>query len=342
MRRMNLTAAVLALFVSILPAQDKTSAQFGARPALQEPLPPSLPTELRFRGQHSLTFKLENGQYTNYDSLQGQPPGQKRVLTVERFTPESVILHRTDYGNYPSTATYSGPTGDNGNSLSGDGWEITWGAALEILPKSDVDAQQRLIANIPCDASTLVPTQQAAERAESLIEASNPAKATCWLRIAAKQGDSEAQGVLAAILYKGIGVPVNLPEAAVWAQKASAQNYYLGERVLYLMYESGQGKPKDSAKAEYWRAKAQQDKLASVMAEQEEQEQARQRAVAQGRQNAQAGFTMLGLLLRAFSTDSDSSQSSGPDGLDRYNGLKDACGLGDSQACNQIGAPPPE
>jgi len=99
----------------------------------------SLPSMMHFRGQHSLTFILENGQYINYSTLQGQRPGQKRVLTIEKFTPELIVLHRTDYGDYPSTTVYSGKPGDNGNSLSGSGWKLTWGSALNDLPGCDAE-----------------------------------------------------------------------------------------------------------------------------------------------------------------------------------------------------------
>src|ERR1700687_3190805 len=49
-------------------------------------------------------------------------PGQwneKRVFAVESFTRESFIIHRTDYGSYPLTATYIGLMSDDGNSVSG-------------------------------------------------------------------------------------------------------------------------------------------------------------------------------------------------------------------------------
>ena len=98
---------------------------------------------MHFCASHCLTFTLENGQYTNYSSVGSQRPGQKRVFKVESFTPESVIIRRTDYGDYPSTNLYTGPMGDNGNSLTGNGWKITWGTALNALPQSDEERAAR-------------------------------------------------------------------------------------------------------------------------------------------------------------------------------------------------------
>lgn len=195
--------------------------------------------------------------------------------------------------------------------------------------------------NVPCDASSHISIAEANERAEQLMEANDLVSATCWLRIGAKQGDAEAEGSLATILYRGIGVPVNVPEAAIWAEKASAQNYFLGEHVMSLMYASGNGKPKDPAKAEFWRARYEKDKLASERAQQQAQEAQRQRAQAQAQQNQEAGMLMLQLLLGAFSADSDSRGSTfGPN---RYDENKSGCAAGYSSACARIGGtPPPE
>jgi hypothetical protein len=85
---------------------------------------------------------LENGQFTNYTNLLSQW-NEKRVFAVERFRRELVIIHRTDTGSNPLTATYKGRMSDDGNSVSGNGWKITWGAALNTLPKDDKELQER-------------------------------------------------------------------------------------------------------------------------------------------------------------------------------------------------------
>ena len=95
----------------------------------------SLPTAMHLCQQHCFTFTLENGRYAL--SAGGPHNGSVPVMTIERFTRESVIIHRTDTGNFPGTGVYSGRMSDDGNSLSGAGWKITWGAALNSLPGSD-------------------------------------------------------------------------------------------------------------------------------------------------------------------------------------------------------------
>jgi hypothetical protein len=98
------------------------------------------------------TFKWENGQYTNYTNLPGQF-SEKRILTVERFTRDSVIMHRVDFGSYPLTAVVAGKISSDGNTLANGTFHLTsfqgkatditvrvlmtWGTALNSIPGSD-------------------------------------------------------------------------------------------------------------------------------------------------------------------------------------------------------------
>ena len=120
---------------------SSSSAPRGA-PATPEANSIKLPSVIHFCAQHCLTFTLENGQFTNYTNLLSQW-NEKRVFAVERFRRELVIIHRTDTGSNPLTATYKGRMSDDGNSVSGNGWKITWGAALNTLPKDDKELQER-------------------------------------------------------------------------------------------------------------------------------------------------------------------------------------------------------
>jgi TPR repeat protein len=95
----------------------------------------------------------------------------------------------------------------------------------------------------------------------------------CWMRIAAGTGNASAQGILATLLYEGVGIPVNLAEAADLAKKSASQGSFIGEGCLSLIYETGQGLPTDFDKAQFWRAKAEEDKLTAQQAEQREQQQ---------------------------------------------------------------------
>lgn len=114
------------------------AAEDAARPALK------LPSVLHFCAEQCLTFTLENGQFVNYTVDYMNLPGQaneKRVLSVESFTPESVILRRTDYGSHGVTAVYSGPMEPGNNGAHGKGWSIAWGDALASPPGSHEERQ---------------------------------------------------------------------------------------------------------------------------------------------------------------------------------------------------------
>jgi hypothetical protein len=353
----RLTALILAaLSITALRAQDNTAipnqsptvTHIMPRPEILDvPDPPvQLPPVMHLCMGHCFPVMWDKGHYVQFG------PANTGIYTVESFTRESFILHRVDKGNFPLTATLTGKMSEDGNSVpdgqvewtSGNSgksrFKASWGSALGTLAGGDDEAELRGLINIPCDASSHVSINEAHARAEQFMELDDMASAACWLRIGARQGDAEAQGMLASTLYKGIGVPVNIPEAAIWADKSSAQNNFLGEHVLSLMYANGKGKPKDPAKAEFWKARYERDKLANERAQQQAQEAGRQRAQAQVQQNIAEGFLILRLFVGAFSGDSDSRSSSS--GLDRYEGLKAGCAGGSSNSCAQIGAPPPE
>jgi hypothetical protein len=125
-----------------------------------------LPDVMHFCAQHCLTFRLENGQFTNYTNLIGQH-NVKRVFSVERFTPESVIIRRVDTGSHPMTAAYSGRMSPGHNSLSGAGWQVTWGSALNTIAGSDEERDKALAAEAE---AAVAPLKQA------LVEADNRAR----------------------------------------------------------------------------------------------------------------------------------------------------------------------
>ncbi|WP_263374492.1 tetratricopeptide repeat protein [Granulicella aggregans] len=352
----RLAALILAAFsITALGAQDTTATanQPSGRPAHVSAGPrpplvfqteePEVPPVMHLCIARCFPIMWDKDHYINFG------PENTSIYTVERFTRESIVMHRTDKGRFPLTADITGQISEDGNSVvkgkivwtsgnSGSGpFTATWGSAIE----DDQVLGQRRLLHIPCDASSRVSVAEASERAEQLLEANDLTTAICWMRIGATQGDAGAQGALASIFYRGVGVPVNIREAALWAEKASAQGNYLGEHVLSNMYAKGDAKPKDAAKAEYWRAKYEKDKLAHDRAEEEAKEAQRQRAQAQAQQNEEAEILLLRLLVGAFSADSDSGG-----GMPRNNGYGQsvtACHQGFALACGRVGeAPPPE
>jgi hypothetical protein len=102
----------------------------------------AIPKEMHFRAQHSLTFTLESdGSLHNRTNL-GATRNSHRVLSIEKFTPDSVIIHRTDYGDFPRSETMTGHMGPGYNTAVGQGWALSWGDALNELPANDAEAAQ--------------------------------------------------------------------------------------------------------------------------------------------------------------------------------------------------------
>jgi len=303
-----------------------------------------------------------------YGSSMEQParPGGRAALvgtlTVERFGFDGFTIRRNDYGGSTAgfVAVYTGRV--LGNQIAGEvlwSWPGRWNRtptgqwAGTVLEPADYTL---LDPNLACNPFYAISSQEALERGTQAIDAKHADDGVCWLRMAADKGNPTAQGFLAAILYKGIGVPVNLPEAVALAQKAVEGGSYIGERCLWLMYGNGDGLPKDAAKAEYWRGRAELDKLAAIQAEQKaDEELRRQQLDARTLQNQQAqlqasaqqrqvrqniqGLLLLGLMLGAFAAEFDGPSESGGSNpqLDRYNSLERQCRTGaSSYACQQL------
>ena len=101
------------------------------------------PNVLHFCAWHCLTFNLESPrQLMNYTNLPGQS-NERRVLTIERFSYNSVIIRRADTGSYPLKVEYIGRMSDDGSGVSGNNWAMTWGARLNDLPKDDEERDRR-------------------------------------------------------------------------------------------------------------------------------------------------------------------------------------------------------
>jgi hypothetical protein len=90
------------------------------------------------------TLVWEKGHFRNAAAL----PGESETFNVESFTPESVILHRTDYGLHVGEAILTGRISARGNSIV-DGvqrwignsrndheFHAAWGDAINSVPGS--------------------------------------------------------------------------------------------------------------------------------------------------------------------------------------------------------------
>ena len=77
-------------------------------------------------------------------------------------------------------------------------------------------------------------------------------EAALWYRKAAEQGNASAQFYLGQIYDLGKSVATDYNEAAVWYRKAAEQGESLAQLNLGFLYEQGQGVPVDMVQAYKW------------------------------------------------------------------------------------------
>lgn len=80
-------------------------------------------------------------------------------------------------------------------------------------------------------------------------ETKNFTEAAKWFRKLAEAGNPYAQGNLANLHYKGLGVERDWKEAAVWYRKAAESGNAEAQVNLAAMYRDGEGVPQDFAEA---------------------------------------------------------------------------------------------
>ena len=78
------------------------------------------------------------------------------------------------------------------------------------------------------------------------------AEAVHWFRLAADQGDPDAQATLGAMYAMGQGVLQESAEALRWLHLAAAQGHPAAPALLGILYDAGERVPQDSAHAALW------------------------------------------------------------------------------------------
>ncbi len=200
MKAARLTAIALAVIsASVLHAQDNTAAPSGRSAPLQLKERPEQPAPaVEFNAQnppqvmhlclaHCFPIRWENGRYINAD------PRRTSIYTIESFTRESLVLHRTDTGAFPLTAVLQGQISADGERIEdgrvvwtsgnhGEGkFRAAWGSALESVPGSDEEAQRLAKTSSSASASAGLSTPKS--RQPLLPSMSEPTSAMRSLRV---------------------------------------------------------------------------------------------------------------------------------------------------------------
>ena len=88
--------------------------------------------------------------------------------------------------------------------------------------------------------------------AYSAVLAEDYVEAAKWFRVAAKQGNADAQLYLGGMYDDGEGVPENDADAAKWYRLAAEQGNATAQMILGAKYLNGEGVPEDFVQAYKW------------------------------------------------------------------------------------------
>lgn len=171
-------------------------------------------------------------------------------LTVESFGPDRIVIRRED-SSHAFSAVYTGKL--DGNRITG----------TVVAHAGDKTASANWSAIVPATScirsdGLKLDTQEAADVGKIALRFNVlPAALDCYL-IAAKNGDADAQNMVAALYYQGGNSPIkqDYSQAFYWLNKSAQQEDYAGEWSLGKMYQSGKGTEVDPVKAQYWFDKA--------------------------------------------------------------------------------------
>lgn len=137
--------------------------------------------------------------------------------------------------------------------------------------KIEFDANQldpTEIPSVPCPHCELQTTIFVPEKtvppllaSESLTKQKNQESRRKWdtfeeMRIAAHEGDEQAQCYLGVCYQNGMGVEQNFQEAAMWFRRAAEKNDPVGQCYLGVCYWTGRGVPQEFGEAAKWLRKA--------------------------------------------------------------------------------------
>jgi hypothetical protein len=102
--------------------------------------------------EHCSTWTLDKG--APFDKPHYGSVAAGGIVIVESWTRESVVMNRTDYGQYPGAAVLTGKLSSDGNSivngtitwtyhpccgLSSGQYNAAWGTAINTVPASDAE-----------------------------------------------------------------------------------------------------------------------------------------------------------------------------------------------------------
>jgi TPR repeat protein len=147
--------------------------------------------------------------------------------------------------------------------MTGDGdlvqLNVRTSPALRYIVKTILEDLQRESASLPIveitrqqNASATAALAGPLESGEAAYQRGDYEKAVRLFRVAAAQGDADAQFLLGAMYENGQGVEQDYAEALKWYRRAAAQGNAAAQLNLGVMYDNGQGVAQNYAEAVRW------------------------------------------------------------------------------------------
>ncbi len=133
----------------------------------------SLPPMMHFCDVNCTTLQWNGAVYVSLKNNNFADPGWSDIWTVEQFSPQSVILHRTETGRYAFSVVYRAQIAPSGDRLinaanpfgSGNGQpafiQLAWGNALNAVPGSNEDRDNRIAQARSSGANSMSPQDRA-------------------------------------------------------------------------------------------------------------------------------------------------------------------------------------
>jgi TPR repeat protein len=127
------------------------------------------------------------------------------------------------------------------------------------LPVSPVGTElvnKKSRAETSVNTAPTIPIEEALKKGEEAYTAKDYAQAMSWARIAADQGNAEAQADIGWLYQNGLGFPQDYVQAMSWYRKAADQGHAEAQNHIGWLYQNGLGVPQDYVQAMSWYRKA--------------------------------------------------------------------------------------
>lgn len=234
-----------------------------------------LPSTLHWCSQHCSTWTLDKGAPFDKPHYGNQALGS--IVIVERFTRESVIMHRTDYRPYPGTAVLRGQLSPDGNSIVngtiewtyhpccglGTGkFQAAWGAAINTVPGSDAERQRMLASNsapatpVPAAASEAPSNLPSITVDASILQqrARGPIDKNLFRTLSASDPPDvvKASATYAWKTAEEMEAQNKFRDALFWYERAAAKGNMKAASEIGFLYQFGLGVAKDNSMAARW------------------------------------------------------------------------------------------